>query len=98
MYDPKNKLPTHEAILPNQREKKAKALESTVCVTKQDNQNNTPSHKELLQWNFRLGDIGFQHVQWILRKVSLKVQGNDKAVDNYEGPKYAACDFGKGNC
>ena len=32
-YNPKNKLPTHETILPNQREKKFKSLESAVFVT-----------------------------------------------------------------
>ena len=32
-YDPKNNLPTHEDILPNQIEKEVKALTSGVCVT-----------------------------------------------------------------
>ena len=32
-YDPKNNLPTHDATLPNQREKEAKALKNAVCVT-----------------------------------------------------------------
>ena len=31
-YDPKNNLPNHEAILPNQRYKEVKALASSVCV------------------------------------------------------------------
>ena len=63
-YDPKKNLTTHEATLPNQREKEAKALTNAVCVTNKANQNFTPSHKELLRWHFRLGHIGFQHVQW----------------------------------
>ena len=46
-YDPKNNLTTHEATLPNQREKEAKALTNAVCVTKEANQNLTPSQKEL---------------------------------------------------
>ena len=32
-YDPKNDLPTHEATLPNQIKKEAKALTNAVCVT-----------------------------------------------------------------
>ena len=47
-YDPKNNLPTHEATLPNQREKEVKSLTSAVCVTKEDNQNLTLSQRELL--------------------------------------------------
>ena len=42
-YDPKNNLPTHEANLPNQREKETKALKSAVCVINEANQNLTPS-------------------------------------------------------
>ena len=47
-YDPKNNLPTHEATLPNHIDKDVKALVSNVCVINKDNQNLTPSHKELL--------------------------------------------------
>ena len=65
-YEPKNNLPTHESTLPNQRNKEDKALTNTVCVTNEANQNLTPSQKELLQWHFRLGNIGFQHVQWLI--------------------------------
>ena len=96
-YNPKNNLPTHKATLPNQIEKEVKALESDVCVTNEANQNITPSHKELLRWKFRLGHIGFQHVQWLICTWRLKVQGNSKAVANCESPKCAACEFGKGH-
>ena len=54
-YDPKNNLPTHEATIPNQIEKEVKAFKSAVCVTNEANLNLTPSQKELLQWQFRLG-------------------------------------------
>ena len=97
-YDPKNNFPTHEATLPNQREKEVKALTSAVFVTNYSNQNLTPSQKELLRWHFRLVHIGFQHVQWLIRTWSLKVQGNSKAVANFESPKCAACEFGKVHC
>ena len=52
-YDPKNNLPTHEATIPNQRDKEFKALESAVCVTNKANQNLTHSQKELLRWRLR---------------------------------------------
>ena len=94
MHEPKNNLPTHEATLPNHREKEAKALTNAVCVTNKANQNLTPSYKELLRWHFRLGHIGFQHVQWLIRTGRLKVQGNSKALANCERPKCAACEFG----
>ena len=66
-------------------------------VTNEDNQNITPSQKELLQWHFRLGHIWFQHVEWLIRTGRLKVQGNSKVVANCERPKCAACEFGKGH-
>ena len=44
-YDPKNNIPTCEAIIPNKREKEFNSLESTVCVTNESNQNTNPSHK-----------------------------------------------------
>ena len=47
-YDPKKPLPTHEANLPNHRDKETNALKSDVCVTNEANQNLTPSQKELL--------------------------------------------------
>ena len=93
-YDPNNNLPSHEAILPNQREKEAKALESAVCGTNEAIHNLNPSKKELLQWHYRLGNIGFQHVQWLILTWNLKVQVNSKAVSNCERPKCAACEFG----
>ena len=97
-YEPKNNLPNHEATLPNQREKEAKALKNDVCVTNESNQKLTPSEKELPRWHFRLGHIGFQHVQWLIRTRRLTVQGNSKAVANCERPKCAACEFWKGHC
>ena len=65
-YDPNNNLPTPEDIIPNQIEKEFKALESAVCVTNEDNHNLTPSNNEILRWQFRLVNIGFQHVKWLI--------------------------------
>ena len=73
-------------------------MTNDVCVTNEANQNLTPSQKEILRWHFRLGYIGFQHVQWLIRTGRLKVQGNSKAVVNCERPTCAACEFGKGHC
>ena len=64
-------------------------------VTNEVNQNLTPSQKQLLRWNFRLGHIGSQHVQWLIQTFRLKVQGNSKAVANCA--KCSDCEFGKGH-
>ena len=40
-----------------------------------------------------MGNIVFQHVQWLILTVSLKVQINYKAVANFERPNYSDCDF-----
>ena len=92
-YDPKNNLPTHKFTLTNHREKEVKALTSSFCITNKANQNLTISQKELLRWHFRLGHIGLQHVQWLIRIGRLKVQGNSKAVANCKRPKCAVCEF-----
>ena len=76
----KNNILTHDATLSNQIEKEVNALASDICVTNKANYNLTHSQKELLRWNFRLGHIGFQHVQWLILTRRLKVQRNFKAV------------------
>ena len=48
-YDPSNNLTTHEAILPDQRDKDIKALASTVYVTNKGSHNLNPSQTELLR-------------------------------------------------
>ena len=65
-----------------------------MCVTEARNENLTGAQKELLRWHFRLGHIGFRHVQWLVRSGKLLVT-NPKAVANCELPKCAACEFGK---
>ena len=42
-YNPKNNLPTNEAIIYNQREKEDKELASAICVTNDTNHNLTLS-------------------------------------------------------
>ena len=36
--------------------------------------------------------------KWLIHTGRLKVEGNSKAVANYESPKFDACDFGKVHC
>ena len=86
-YDPNTNLPTHKYILPNQIEKEVNALTSSIRVTNEANQNLTPSQKELLQCHCRLGNIGFQHFQWLICTGRLKVQVNSKAVTNWNCTK-----------
>ena len=47
-YGPNKTLPTHKAIITNQREKYVKALASAVYATNKANQNLNPSQKEIL--------------------------------------------------
>ena len=61
------------------------------------NHNLNPSQKELLRWLFRLVNIGFQHVQWLICTGRLKLQGNPKAVANCERSKCFDNEFGKGH-
>ena len=75
-----------------------KELTSDFCVTNKDNKKLTHSQKEVLQYYFRLGHIGFQHVQSLFRTGRLKLQENSKAMDDGERPKCAACEFVKCHC
>ena len=46
----------------------------------------------------KLGNSGFQHVQWLMCIGRCKVQENSKAVANCEKLNVYACEFGKVNC
>ena len=96
-YHPNNNLPTHEDLLPNQRYKEVKALESAVCDTNKLNQNFIPLQKDIIHWHFILGHIGFQHVKWLILTGRLKAQGNSKSVASCESTKFNACNFVKGH-
>jgi hypothetical protein len=58
------------------------------------NANLSNAQKELLRWHFRLGHVGFYHIQWMIRVGRLKV-ANPKAVASCAIPKCASCEFGK---
>ena len=66
-----------------------------VYVTNEANHNRTTLHRNIILWNFRLGNIGIQHVQWLIHTEHLKAQENPKAVPKCERKKCAACEFGK---
>ena len=96
-YEPNNNLPTHKIFSLTRDIRRAKKLESAVCVTNKSNHNLNLSQKEILIWHFILVHIGFQHVQWLICSGHLKVQGHFKAVVNCESPKCAACEFVNGH-
>ena len=96
-YDPKKNLRTNEYIISNQREKEVKALACAVYGTNKAKNILNTSHKELLLWNFRLVHIWYQHVQKLIHTGILKVQGNPKAMSNYERTECSGCYFRKGH-
>jgi hypothetical protein len=53
----------------------AKALALKGCVTDEVDQNLTSIQKLALRFHFRLGHIGFQHVQWLGRQGILGPEG-----------------------
>ena len=93
-YDGRNNLPILHLTLPNGSHTHLNMLTAALCVTDSHNRNLTNAQKELLQWHFRLGHVGFKHLQWMIRAGRLHV-ANAKAVGNCPVPKCAACEFGK---
>jgi hypothetical protein len=74
----------------------AKALALKGCVTDEVNQNLTSAQKLALRFHFRLGHIGFQHVQWLGRQGLLGPEGVTMgSKTSFTIPKCAACQFGK---
>ncbi len=66
-----------------------------VCLTDEANQNLSHAQKMLLKWHFKLGHIGFQHLQWIGRQGWLHKVGEHFGLSSILAPKCAACQFGK---
>ena len=93
-YHPRSNLPILVLTMPKSRAKYERELISALCVTDASNQNLTNAQKELLKWHFRLGHVGFRHIQWLVRVGRLKV-ANSKGVSTCVIPKCAACEFGK---
>jgi hypothetical protein len=93
-YHPRNNLPILTLTLPKTRDQYVSSLMSALCITESANANLSNAQKELLRWHFRLGHVGFHHIQWMIRVGRLQV-ANPKAVANCSVPKCASCEFGK---
>ena len=93
-YHPGTNLPEIRGILPSERQRQMFALTGALHVTDESNRNLTASQKELLKWHYRLGHVGFQWLQWLIRSGRVAV-GNKSAVSNCQPPKCAACEYGK---
>ena len=93
-YDSASNLPELRGILPKEHARQLQALTGALQVTDDANMNLTASQKELLKWHYRLGHIGFQWLQWLIRSGRIIVS-NKSAVSNCQAPKCAACEYGK---
>ncbi len=69
------------------------ALEGSVISV--DNTNLTFLQKTLLKWHYKLGHLGFQHVQFLGRQSWLGSVGYKIGKTTVQPPKCAACQFGK---
>ena len=66
-YNCRNNLPIHSTQLTHAQNWKASILEAAICETSTRNKKLTAAHRELLQWHFRLGHIGFSHICFLAR-------------------------------
>ncbi len=70
-----------------------------ACVTLENNQNLTMAQKELLKWHCRLGHVGFQRIQKLMRAGALGHSPKIKAAAHMNLDKYpfkcGSCEFGK---
>jgi hypothetical protein len=64
------------------------------CITKENNQNLSPSAKETLRWHFRLGHASVTVIQWLARQGLLGRLSTKMAKQN-ESPKCGTCQYGK---
>ena len=93
-YDRQTFLPRMTLFRQGTTEKTLQALAG--CVTSETNQNLSGFRRTWLQWHFKLGHLGFEHVQLLglggfLDKMGL---GLTKQT-NQAVPKCAACQFGR---
>ena len=65
-YHPRSNLPILVLTMPKSCAKYERELILALCVTDASNQNLTNTQKELLKWHFRLGHVGFSHIQWLV--------------------------------
>lgn len=93
-YDPKSNLPELKGSIPANEEKQVMALSGILQVTDDANRNLTGAQKELLKWHYRLGHVGFQWLQWLIRSGRITVS-NKNSLSKCPPPKCAACEYGK---
>ena len=66
-YSQQSNLPTFLCNIPSRQQRVEQHLKNAICVTDSCNKNLTGPEKELLRLHFRLGHIGFRHIQWMVR-------------------------------
>ena len=71
---------------------------ATVCITDEANQNLTNNQKNMLQWHWKLGHVGFQQLQWIGRQGWLGSHGQNFGKTTVAPPKCDSCKFGNQEC
>lgn len=93
-YHRGHNLPVVDLLLPGTARHFKQQLIAALCVTDDENRNLTGPQKDLLRLHFKLGHIGFKHIQWMVRQGHIQVN-NPKAVGNCKLPKCASCQYGK---
>jgi hypothetical protein len=86
-------LPVITLSSPNATKDQLVAL--NACVTKEMNQNLSPPQKELLKWHYKLGHLGLQRVQALIRSGALGSHPLLRAAGTCERPLCASCQYGK---
>ena len=64
---------------------------NNINITSDSNINLTPAEKDLLNWHFKLGHVGFSQIKWLSR-IGLLPKKISKVKSN---PKCQACKYGK---
>ena len=92
--DPKSGLPmlTMFHNIDDAAEKLEVAMHS--CVAAENNQNLSPSQKEMLRWHFRLGHASMSAMHWLARR-GLLGKLSERLLRVNETPLCAACQHGK---
>ena len=63
---------------------------NNINLTSDSNINLTPAEKELLNWHYKLGHVGFRQIKWLSR-IGLLPKKISKVRSN---PKYQECEYG----
>ena len=92
-YDPATFLPRLTLFRQGTASKVLKSMAG--IVTKETNQNLSPLRKLWLQWHFKLGHLGFEHVKWLGINGALGPQAQRMREDDTNVPLCGACQFGK---